>query len=549
MNPLKPIQQSITTPLISGSQPLAAVGPQAQQPHPERISPSQLSQSAHQALERLSANAEHQRIASMVRNALQDGTFQLQSSNDTQVTYKASICLPADTDTDTDTDTVRTDLLINNELTVQVRLNDKSEYDIVSADLNGSSKAICFDVSSPPPAHGAASSVIAGIQLGMRPRRDIEEVSGRADFINPANYAEQERGVRNLALKQASAARNLLYRPGKSIRREIGQAAGKLLGIVIKLKESELRILTKRLFSSKGLLAGKPPELMKEILDRLSKDATSETSGANAIDRTSFISLMGDIGCLFADANKKSGSFSLSAKDKQAFLHRLSEVIATENLSPLSNETLERVAKISAGTGVVGPKKKEERKRSDYESPRTGLYNLGNKIDEKLGVAEQMRIPKVMWKPMHIKAMRILNTQEPLVAHMSGGPGEILMVWDMLCGQRSEKVYTDALDVHRNAISSGLNSLQPMDHFSEKEKDARLARVAGACAMLVGVGHHSAVEVSESALKYVGQDIRSVLDDPAAQDAAHLLGAGAATDLITELFETQTENESFTMPS
>ncbi|CZT26088.1 hypothetical protein PCPL58_p2071 (plasmid) [Pseudomonas cerasi] len=123
------------------------------------------------------------------------------------------------------------------------------------------------------------------------------------------------------------------------------------------------------------------------------------------------------------------------------------------------------------------------------------------------------------------------------------------MVWDMLCGQRSEKVYTDALDVHRNAISSGLNSLQPMDHFSEKEKDARLARVAGACAMLVGVGHHSAVEVSESALKYVGQDIRSVLDDPAAQDAAHLLGAGAATDLITELFETQTENESFTMPS
>ncbi|RMQ68679.1 Effector protein AvrPphDPgy, partial [Pseudomonas syringae pv. tomato] len=105
MNPLRSIQHNITTPPISGGQPLDAVGPQAQQSHPKRISPSQLSQSAHQALERLSANAEHQRLASLVRNALQDGTFQFQSSNHTQVTYKASICLPADTDT------VRTDHL------------------------------------------------------------------------------------------------------------------------------------------------------------------------------------------------------------------------------------------------------------------------------------------------------------------------------------------------------------------------------------------------------------------------------------------------------
>ncbi|KPY11042.1 Type III effector HopD1 [Pseudomonas savastanoi pv. glycinea] len=162
MNPLRSIQHNITTPPISGGQPLDAVGPQAQQSHPKRISPSQLSQSAHQALERLSANAEHQRLASLVRNALQDGTFQFQSSNHTQVTYKASICLPADTDT------VRTDHLINNELTVQARLNDQSEYDIVSAHLHGSSKAISFDVPSPPPAHGSASSVLSErTHLGM----------------------------------------------------------------------------------------------------------------------------------------------------------------------------------------------------------------------------------------------------------------------------------------------------------------------------------------------------------------------------------------------
>lgn len=162
MNPLRSIQHNIATPPISGGQPLDAVGPQAQQSHPKRISPSQLSQSAHQALERLSANAEHQRLASLVRNALQDGTFQFQSSNHTQVTYKASICLPADTDT------VRTDHLINNELTVQAQLNDQSEYDIVSAHLHGSSKAISFDVPSPPPAHGSASSVLSErTHLGM----------------------------------------------------------------------------------------------------------------------------------------------------------------------------------------------------------------------------------------------------------------------------------------------------------------------------------------------------------------------------------------------
>lgn len=32
-----------------------------------------------------------------------------------------------------------------------------------------------------------------------------------------------------------------------------------------------------------------------------------------------------------------------------------------------------------------------------------------------------------------------------------------------------------------------------------------------------------------------------MLADAATEDAAHLLGAGAATDLITELFETQTK--------
>ncbi|WP_275563907.1 MULTISPECIES: flagellar biosynthesis anti-sigma factor FlgM [Pseudomonas syringae group] len=151
MNPLQPIQHSITNSQMSGGQQLEAEGSQAHNSysHPDRISLSQLSQSAHLALDHLSTqpNTDHQRVASLVRNAVQDGKFQLQSSNDTQVTYKTSVCPPANADT------MGAAHLINNELTVQARLNDQLEYDIVSAHLYGPSEAISIDASSPPSAN------------------------------------------------------------------------------------------------------------------------------------------------------------------------------------------------------------------------------------------------------------------------------------------------------------------------------------------------------------------------------------------------------------
>ncbi|MCP2223740.1 hypothetical protein [Bradyrhizobium elkanii] len=342
-------------------------------------------------------------------------------------------------------------------------------------------------------------------------------------------------------MKQASAARQLLYHPGDVLRQEIAKAAGKLVRIVVKLTDAELSTLSTRLVSSGCLLADKSPNVLIEILERLIDDPQYEASRASATDRTAFISFLGDLGAFYADFKKSGGPFSMTAEQKQAFLRRLSDLIADEKLTAISDEVLKRVAKVSAGTGVVGPKKKEERKKIDVSSMRRGLHNLGDEIDEKLGVPEHMRIPPITWRPMHIKATRFLNVQEPLVGHMSGSPAEILMVWDMLCG-RAEGVYTAALDAHRNAINAGLGFAEPKDHFSAEEWAARLARLAGACAMQIGVGYHSAVEVAESALKYTGQDVRSVLADPATEDAAHLLGAGAATDLLTELFETQTES-------
>ncbi|PAB38999.1 protein-tyrosine phosphatase family protein [Pseudomonas savastanoi] len=164
MYPLKSIQNSITTPLMSGSQPLEAEGSQSQHSHPDRILPSLLSQSAQLALDRLSAqpNADYQRVASLVRNALQDGKFQLQPSNDTQVIYKTSVSSPAIAAT------IGAAHLIDSELTVQARLNDQFEYDIVSAHLRGPSQDISIDAFSPPPANDLASSGLSErTHLGM----------------------------------------------------------------------------------------------------------------------------------------------------------------------------------------------------------------------------------------------------------------------------------------------------------------------------------------------------------------------------------------------
>ncbi|TFV28597.1 MULTISPECIES: hypothetical protein [Bradyrhizobium] len=367
----------------------------------------------------------------------------------------------------------------------------------------------------------------------------LERFEG-AEFIYPADIAHQG-NTHKLSLKQASAARQLLYHPGDVLRREIAKAAGPLVRILMKLTDAELSTLSTRLVSPGCLLADKSPNVLLEILERLIDDARHEAGRASATDRTAFISFLGDLGTFYADSKKSDGPFSLSTEQKQTFLGRLSDLIAEEKLTAISDEVLKRVAKVSAGTGVVGPKKKAERKKIDTSSIRRGLYNLGDEIDERLGVPEHTRIPPITWKPMLIKATRLLNLEEPLVGHMSGSPAEILMVWDMLCG-RAEGVYTAALDAHRNAINAGIGSAEPKDHFSAEEWAARLARLAGACAMQIGVGYHSAVEVAESALKYTGQDLRSVLADPATEDATRLLGAGAATDLITELFETQTKS-------
>lgn len=81
----------------------------------------------------------------------------------------------------------------------------------------------------------------------------------------------------------------------------------------------------------------------------------------------------------------------------------------------------------------------------------------------------------------------------------------------------------------------------PLSDLTSAEQAQRYARAAGASAFLVGLGYHSAVEVLEGILVYTGQSIRTQGTLSSLQrDSAHLFGHGAATDLMTELFKTNT---------
>lgn len=127
---------------------------------------------------------------------------------------------------------------------------------------------------------------------------------------------------------------------------------------------------------------------------------------------------------------------------------------------------------------------------------------------------------------------------------MSGSPAEILQTWDMLCGLTGEEQYVGAL-TRSSARQEREKFFHPMSDFTSVEQAQRYARAAGASAFLVGLGYHSTVEVLEGILVYTGQNIRTEGTLSQSQrDAAHLFGHGAATDLITELFITNTARQA-----
>lgn len=345
-----------------------------------------------------------------------------------------------------------------------------------------------------------------------------------ADFVDPASRTTPGGRTRQLALQQTIAARDLLYHPGDVLRAELGLAAGKAHDMISRLGDLQ-KPLGGHLFGPEGLMPGESPQALLNTLKRLIDDVPAGSNSATAKDRSILIALMGDVGAILGSST--TGVERTAEQDEQ-----LRQVIP--GLLDLPNSAADSIAPTIAlgGSATIGPAKKQERIKPPNAQPlRTGVHNLGKEADDLLGIESNRLLPS-RWDVAQLQKERVANTEEPLIAHMSGTQAETLAVWDMLRGEK--RPYTEVMDRLKERPNLANN---PMADLLSGERDARYARAAGTAAFLISNGYHSAVEVLGGTLAYTGQDGQSVVGPR--QDAGHLFGQGAATELITELLTTQ----------
>ena len=355
-------------------------------------------------------------------------------------------------------------------------------------------------------------------------------------YVDPSSRSVENKEVRELAISQTLNARSLLYSPGYMLKDELGKASIVLCELFSDLSPYDQQALGARLFGKEGLLSGKNPDALLTALTKVRDDGLhpDQSNGVTGVDRAVVIALMGDIGALFADTGATTGVEGRSQLQEDILRENLRSLIEKKGLSAPNEHVVSEVQR-AGGSAVVGPLKKEERIRPPAEHIlRTGIHNTGEEVDVRLGIVPGQRIVGTKWDVAHISNYRLLNTTEPLAGHMSGSPAEILQVWDMLRGDSHGAQY---LGVQKNRDP---NHWDPLADISLERQDQLLARAAGAAAFLIGLGYHSAVEVTEGVLLYMGQNLRKVLDEPT-QDAAHLFGHGAATSLMNELIKGQSE--------
>ena len=208
-----------------------------------------------------------------------------------------------------------------------------------------------------------------------------EQASGRHGSVLLTNGDPDEAEVpfsketKDLALAQTEAARKLLYFPNQLVTDEISGAAG-VLGKVykdlltkevpkiewdtnceIKKQGSEEKDERKcfrswmgtRLLGSQGLLNGKTPEDLDQMLHRLNKKT------GTARDRSAFVALLGDLGALWADTGATTGlGGGRSPKDNKEMRKILAKFLKQYGCEAPSQATVDRVQHYG-GSGAVGP--------------------------------------------------------------------------------------------------------------------------------------------------------------------------------------------------
>lgn len=372
-------------------------------------------------------------------------------------------------------------------------------------------------------ARGADLTALQQVPLPALPKTTAQPQ--HTGFVDPATRSAANGQTRQLALQQTMSARDLLYNPGEALRTELGLAAGRAHDMISGLGDLQ-DPLGGHLFGAEGLMPGQNAQALLDTLKRMHNDIPPGRSNATAKDRSILIALMGDIGAILSDST--TGVERTKDQDKQ-----LKELIPKLLNLATSPETIMAPTAALGGSGTIGPAKKQERiKPPNEQPPRTGIHNLGKEADDQLGIAQSGRLLPSRWDVSQLKTERVLQTTEPLVAHMSGTQAETLAVWDMLRGEKTP--YTGVME---NLRAQPQQANDPMAHLPDDERNARYARAAGTAAFLISNGYHSAVEVLGGTLAYTGQDGQSVVGP--GQDAAHLFGQGAATELVSELMSKQ----------
>lgn len=301
-----------------------------------------------------------------------------------------------------------------------------------------------------------------------------------------------------MALKQTKAARALLYYPNHIVLEQLTKAASNLAAVFERLSPDNKDKLVSHLNGESRLVPGERPE---KIIERLR--AVGSEGPENALNIAVAIALMGDIGGYFTTPH--NASISLMSELKNG--------INDLGLSIPDDNKIQSL-KTKGGSQSVGPTKKNERELAQAVNYSvSGIHNTGDEADNLLNINKDIRLPKQKWARFNLNSERLKNISEPLVGHMSASPFEILQSWDMLVGEKSEKQCNQSVD----------------------DVDA-VARAAATSAFLIGLGFHSAVEVSEGIFKYLGKDFRSEsIIGQGGIDMADLIGDGNATSMISDL--------------
>ncbi|MCL6702963.1 hypothetical protein [Pseudomonas sp. T1.Ur] len=372
-------------------------------------------------------------------------------------------------------------------------------------------------------------------KLFDRVLQNQRSVHSQLVYGDPAIQSARVAKTADLALSQTMESRRVLYKPGDVLISELGSAASVLYKVVDNLSGESQKELCAHLLGEGRLLDGGGVAEVLAAVKRVSATSSSDTEVASAVDRAAVMSLMGDIG----------GFYTTPANVSEQLMLELNDGFVRLDLEVPTSQEIEHVKKIS-GSASVGPDKRIERKVRQFESISeiplwAGIHNKGVEADELLGVSTEHRIPESRWTKFDIKRTRLQEAEEPFVGHMSASPGEILLVWDLLRGEKGKDQFSKFFPLS-STLSTDDMRRKFMDDLTANEQSQRYARAAGAGALLVGLGYHSAVEVLEGILVYTGQNIRQegvLLSSQ--RDAGHLFGSGAATDLMVELFSSNSK--------